>query len=658
MNLFMGGWLWLRPDPDRIAFALRTAAATWLAVALATLLQIPNAQWAGITVFVVAQPTRGMLIEKGLYRLVGSLIGTAAGVAMLLAFAGQPLAMVSAMAAWLGVCAAAGALLRHFRSYGAVLAGYTAAIVALLAFEHPETIRALAWGRVASTLIGIAAAMVVMSFTAPSPVLNLLRRARRSGADVIVAAATHLIVRRPRAGIARALAQRICEIDLLADDVLGGALTGDLAKRRLRDYEAAQLALMSATRALRARIEPLRRDPEVAGWALDLARALRALANRSGEPARHRLAVVMAILRAAPPVVQGLVERPANELFEAVEALVANQRILSGEAPPEPAMQASWSSAQGGLRAAIAGVRTAATVLTVGFIWLATGWQAGPIMLLGACVMIAAFSSNEDSQNIIRKVLAGIVVGVGAALLFRLVLLPFGAPVWLCLLALLPFLALSALGLASRVLMTSAVEYNNIFLLLSQPNHLSAVGAPLPEMGLAIVLGVFAALVAYHLVLPFDVSRSRAILRMLMVRDLEHLGAHAAARSPAVWRARQYHRLLRYGAPPAAAPAGVESLEGPLTALDLGNLLMRLSEESARSPEDYGALVDLIRRAYARFGEGGEIVAQTLEDVAARLELRADQAASAVQRDRGIANELRQAAARIRQTPAFWTIQG
>ena len=121
----------LERDPPRLRFGLATAAATWLAVVLATALDLPNGHWAGITVVTLSQPTRGLLFEKCLWRLVGTTAGALVGIALPTAFASHPGAALVGLTVWLSCCAGFSALVRHFCSYGAVLAGYTCAIVAL-----------------------------------------------------------------------------------------------------------------------------------------------------------------------------------------------------------------------------------------------------------------------------------------------------------------------------------------------------------------------------------------------------------------------------------------------------------------------------------------------------------------------------------------------
>ena len=66
-------------DYIRFRFGLRTALAACLSLIIAWALGLEHPQWAAMTVWAVSQPTRGLLLEKGAYRALGTLIGTLFG---------------------------------------------------------------------------------------------------------------------------------------------------------------------------------------------------------------------------------------------------------------------------------------------------------------------------------------------------------------------------------------------------------------------------------------------------------------------------------------------------------------------------------------------------------------------------------------------------
>src|SRR4051812_538965 len=157
----------------------------------------------------------------------------------------------------------------------------------------------------------------------------------------------------------------------------------------------------------------------------------------------------------------------------------------------------------------------------MGLAWLASGWAAGSLMLLGTCVFVTLLSANELGVPTIRRVALGVLAGLGLALVFRTFLLPQPASLPVLLLALVPVLCLTAAGLLFRLTAVSTVEFNNFFLMMSQPTHIAPLGPPLPQQALAMLIGVGVAALALHFVMPLDVERRKRRLRDALARDLE-----------------------------------------------------------------------------------------------------------------------------------------
>lgn len=152
-----------------LVFSLHTTVAALFALALANAADIHHPWWAAMTVWLVAQPTRGLFIERCIARMAGSVVGALVGGLLLYFFFAWPNLLLCLLALWLALCAAIGNFFRHFRNYAWVLAGYTAAIVALFGLADPVLDPELASGRVICTLLGIlCSSCVSWLFTAKS----------------------------------------------------------------------------------------------------------------------------------------------------------------------------------------------------------------------------------------------------------------------------------------------------------------------------------------------------------------------------------------------------------------------------------------------------------------------------------------------------------
>ena len=80
-------------------------------------------------------------------------------------------------AAWLGLCVYVGGLLEDGRAYGAVLSGYTVALVAVVQINSPQNIVLAGFNRGAAIVVGVAAlALISEIFGAPNLHTNLLSK--------------------------------------------------------------------------------------------------------------------------------------------------------------------------------------------------------------------------------------------------------------------------------------------------------------------------------------------------------------------------------------------------------------------------------------------------------------------------------------------------
>ncbi len=147
--------------PDAVGFAGRFTAALLLAYATAFFIQLDSASSAGLCVAIVTQPSAGMAMSKALYRVLGTVVGGVAGVAVVALWPQDRAMLLVAFTVWLGACTFVASLLRDFRSYGAVLSGYTVGIVALGGIDAPAGALLTALNRVAAILIGVVAVAVV-----------------------------------------------------------------------------------------------------------------------------------------------------------------------------------------------------------------------------------------------------------------------------------------------------------------------------------------------------------------------------------------------------------------------------------------------------------------------------------------------------------------
>lgn len=148
-------------NPARLNFTLRTAFAACCALLIAWLLRLEHPQWSAMTVWAASQPIRGHLLEKSFFRALGTVIGALFSIGLLIATDGNFWAIVIGLSVWIGLCATAGNIIQGIPSYGAVLAGYSAAMVALLHSNFSDSPFAVGVDRVLTVLVGVAVALAI-----------------------------------------------------------------------------------------------------------------------------------------------------------------------------------------------------------------------------------------------------------------------------------------------------------------------------------------------------------------------------------------------------------------------------------------------------------------------------------------------------------------
>lgn len=169
-------------------FALKGVIAMALALYLAMSMQLERPYWALISaVFLQLRPETGLVIQKGIYQILGTLVGGAAGLAILAWLLPYPGLAIITLALWVAFHAGASAWVRQSNLvYGFAMAGITASLIVLLSVANPLGVDNLnifhvAYARVTELVLGSLCAILVSSLLWPEKVGILLRdHARQS----------------------------------------------------------------------------------------------------------------------------------------------------------------------------------------------------------------------------------------------------------------------------------------------------------------------------------------------------------------------------------------------------------------------------------------------------------------------------------------------
>ena len=419
----------------------RTALAGVLALWLAFLFQLDMPYSALTTVMLVANPVQGMILEKSLYRLGGTLLGGLASLTLMALFAQTPELFLLALALWMALGAAASTLLRGHRSYGAVLAGYTVALIALPAVETPENIFFVATARLGAVTLGILASAVVGALltghTAERRLDALLRQsladlaalgraALQAGSKDVLASRLHGLSAR-LGGLDNSIRFAVAETPEVAARApalraaavaLHGALSGAPALRdalaRLTGPTGPASAWLAEADALIAEVErALARHDSLEPIVLDL----HGLAARLNSFFTERATATPDFSETTLILADRLGDF-LDELARGFAGLTGLETAGGEMRPGRNAIHLDWAWA--GLNAA----RAAVAVLVAGGLWLGLAWPQGPMMMLGVLPTIGLFALRERPSSDVVQFAWGTVAAALLGLFYLLWVLP------------------------------------------------------------------------------------------------------------------------------------------------------------------------------------------------------------------------------------------
>src|SRR5712672_4339334 len=167
VSMPLRGWLlkkpgWLDHQTEvGLIFAVKTFAASILALYIAFWAGLDDPRWSFLTVYVVSQPDSGLVLAKSFYRILGTIAGVLVSIALLFGLAQYGELFVAALAVWICFCNFAARAVRNFASYGFQLAGYTVAIIGIPAALAPTAAYPLVVARFTEIMLGIVCAALV-----------------------------------------------------------------------------------------------------------------------------------------------------------------------------------------------------------------------------------------------------------------------------------------------------------------------------------------------------------------------------------------------------------------------------------------------------------------------------------------------------------------
>jgi uncharacterized membrane protein YccC len=408
--------LLFRRERPHLVLAARGTVAAVAALGVAVLLKLECPYWAAMTALIVIQPTRGLLLEKSYYRLVGTAVGSVAGMMMLIS-SRSPITLTILLALWLAACVGAGNLQYGLRSYGAMVAGCTSAIIAMAGYNNPPHLHNLVFGRITCIVIGIVVSTTVtLFFTHRRSKRELLDRLR-----AVTIANLEWVAMLARGGDEKellALRQdilvEIADIEGSVDAAWAGSLDLKRRKRHVRDLIVSLLVLLEAGKLAGDRLA--RQDSSGIPWRESLSRHLEEVALHLAEHGSTRpdAAEIRSVL-SETRVHASLLGETLGELINTLQLVIDGWDTTSPKT--ERPASTTFIRHRDWLEAGRAAVRAAAAIAAVGAVWHFTGWEGAPLMMMATSIMVSFFSTHDRPAVMLSHIFCGASLGVAAAFL-------------------------------------------------------------------------------------------------------------------------------------------------------------------------------------------------------------------------------------------------
>jgi uncharacterized membrane protein YccC len=551
---------WFRP----VIFSVNCYIATILTMFIAFSLDLKSPGWAMTTVYLTSQPISGVMRAKAIYRVIGTLVGGVAMVAIVPNLIDAPELTTLAIILWVTFCLYIALHDRTPRSYMFVLSGYTAALIGFPSVLAPGAVFDTAVSRVEEITVGVVCAALVHSLIFPKSALSAfeaklqsaLAEARMWIADGLIKEPTPEVELRRRR-----IAGEITDLYLL-----GTSLPFDTSPRHpdiatIRAFDRKIVTLLPLLSAIEDRLAVLRSMgplpdklahviSDVHDWVRSEAPSS---AARADELRQDCLAATPAVGERstwADLVTVNVTER----LAELIGSWQASLDLAAYLADPSrtPSAEMKAAAAQIGEKPlhtdpGIALLSALAATLAMGicaFFWIVTAWPEGANAIAIAAVSCTLFAALDDPTQTQRPFTIVIALCIPVVIVYQFFILPAVSGFELLSLSL-------AFALIPAGIMMAIPAYAIIGLALAlgfcvemslQTNYTADL-AQIVNSSSAFVVGALAGLIVTRLMRVISVQTAARRLLRASWRDLAGLADGSALLTRDEWASRMLDRV-------------------------------------------------------------------------------------------------------------------
>ncbi|MGO2958053.1 MAG: FUSC family protein [Acetobacter sp.] len=641
-------WLFA-PDLLSFGYALRTTISSLIALGIALWWELGSPQWAALTVWMVAQGTRGKSIAKARWHMFGMVVGTVCAIMLVACMPQAPLLYVFSLAVGIGAFCFIGTLLpgpaamTNYRIHGMRASGFTYAIIALDGVLAPDHIFEIAMARATYITLGIVVETTISSLFQ----YRLENRARDRLATNFVQAL---------GGATRALSKLLRgERQAVAHstDIFGTILTlsdqvefAEIEMGRHQhegDHARAALAAMTVLMSRGLELAALLAVPNSQGGhyrqtAEQVSNFLQTLPQRLKgqlpiQPVLAELSLQRATCRelaatclqeemvaaTRPPVDlplerqlsrEGQILHKLSEMLDEL-SLALQQFEMSRNPQPHDHFHYGMQTYRDWRMAFTNSLRASVTIFCAGLIWVVTAWPDGLTFMMFVSIVCALFSTLEQPALATQAFLHGTICTIGMGALLDLWVIAQPTTYEMLALCLAVPMLIGGLAFTYLPLILGAVAYNLFLPILIGPVNQGRMDEVMYfNTALPLLLAMVFAMWMYRVFLPFDPDGLRWDMRMDILHWLRRLATWRTPPLPSEVVGRGVDNFVRLSSMSSNKGSFVleRYLSGVLASMTIGLNVLRLRDILARGVLPAGAhratqdMMSRMQRFSGRYG--------------------------------------------------------
>ncbi|GAA5095907.1 FUSC family protein [Wohlfahrtiimonas larvae] len=528
-----------------LKFATKATLAALISLYIAFLLDLDQPHWAATTALIVAQPQAGMVLSKGLARLVGTLIGTALSIVIMGAFAQMPMLFLLAIAAVLMLSVTASTIIRSAWSYGFVMIGITVAVILIPNIESPTSIFNYATSRCFEISLGIVISSIIFAVLWPIETHKMLIQDANKTIHLGFSSAIKSMKGEALDDTFLQSLSNIIAVDTQREHAAFEGQKGKNSAQAILGMCQNILNVLSLARSINRDKQTLSPDEWqiIAPWIHQTIDALE----------QGKRSNINQVLIALHPILQQKHDQSINITLHRIYLLLRHalraRRFLHSARKGRPIRlvnESSLSQHRNYTLGILFGLRSALAFMTVAMIWLAAGWSlinAIMPLIIGA-IICSLFAGRENAERISLIFFNGSVYAVIIGLIINIYILPEANGFIMLSLALgIPIFVCSMMALIPKYFVYASLPIS--FLMLIHPdNHLLFSTEFMLNQSIGLLLGTAIAAVSIHLIpinMPYWHGKT---MKKLILRDLTRLIHRPLHNSNTWFNARMADRLI------------------------------------------------------------------------------------------------------------------